>query len=231
MSRINAVQAVDLTRIYGRGYALRKANFELAQGTLTAIVGANGAGKSTAFNILSGRIKASSGEVRFNGQTAAFDASQRAQCGFLSHASYLYGGLTAAENLQLVARLFRRDDANVAGVLDQVGLARHSRRQASCFSRGMIQRLALGRLLLQDPQVWLLDEPASGLDEAGRQWLAETIRGLAQEGRVIAFSTHHRQFAAELATHAVVLSRGRVVHAGASTGPDDLHALFEEHVA
>lgn len=231
MSAIRSLAAIELTRIYGRGYALKKASFQLRSGTITALVGANGAGKSTAFNLLAGRIRASAGKIQLDGVETEFDPEDRKKIGFLSHASYLYGGLTASENLSLYAGLHEVDDAEVASVLEQVGLAKQANRQAHQFSRGMIQRLALGRLLLTNPSVWLLDEPASGLDEAGRNWLSETIRGLADQGRIIAFSTHHRQLAAELATHTVVLKKGRVVQSGKVEGPGKVQALFEEHVA
>ena len=231
MSTIQTLAAIDLTRIYGRGYALKKANFELQSGTITALVGANGAGKSTAFNLLAGRIKASAGKIQLDGVETCFDPEDRNRIGFLSHESYLYGGLTASENLCLYAGLHGVDDTEVASVLEQVGLTKQANRQAQQFSRGMIQRLALGRLLLTDPSVWLLDEPASGLDEAGRNWLSKTIRGLADKGRIIAFSTHHRQLAAELATHTIVLKKGRVVQSGEVEGAETVQALFEEHVA
>ena len=230
MSRVQTVEAVELTRSYGRRYALKKANFSLQAGTVTAIIGQNGAGKTTAFDMLAARRAPSGGEVRFDGEVVPDGPDRRRAVGYLSHASFLYGTLTARENLELVAGLYRVADPPIDPVLERVGLSRAANRQARHFSRGMVQRLALGRLLLANPDIWLLDEPASGLDEAGRTWLGREIDALMDAGRVVALSSHSRSLVGALASHVVVLKRGRVVHTGPVDGPDHIDALFREHI-
>ena len=231
-SPLQRVEAKDLTRTYGRSYALRKASFLLEAGTVTAIIGANGAGKSTTFNLLSRRIAPSSGQVLFDGRDLGTETERRRICGYLSHASFLYGALTAKENLSLVAGLYRlnSDDAALDGLLTRVGLARAKNRVVRQFSRGMTQRLALARLLLASPELWLLDEPASGLDDVGRRWLQEEVKGLRDSGRIIAIASHSRQLVGALATHAVVLRKGRVGYAGPVDGAEHIDQLFTESI-
>lgn len=227
---VRRVDAVRLTKTYGRRYALRHADFSLEAGVVTALIGQNGAGKSTAFNLLSRRISPTSGDVRFDGAVVDDSPERRRACGYLSHASFLYGTLTARENLSLVAGLYRLAGAPIGGVLARVGLSRHADRQVRTFSRGMTQRLALGRLLLVDPDVWLLDEPASGLDEGGRRWLEGEIRALAAAGKVVALSSHSRRMVSDLAAQVVVLRDGRVAHAGPVAPGSQVEALFAEHI-
>ena len=229
MSGVGTVAAVGLSKAYGRRYALRKASFELRAGEITAVIGQNGAGKSTTFHLLAGRMAPTSGQVQFDGRVAGREEWRRRACGYVSHASFLYGTLTARENLVLLNQLYGLE-GGVDSVLEQVGLDRASDRLAREFSRGMVQRLALGRLLLTQPSVWLLDEPASGLDEAGRRWLVGEVRRAAADGRVVALSSHSRAMVGELATQAVVLRRGRLEHTGPVSGPDEVDRLFREYI-
>jgi len=228
---MHGVQAVSLSRRYGLRYALRDASFDLPAGEITAVIGGNGAGKTTAFNLLAGLIKPTSGsfEVRLAPPNSEGSAPT-VKCGYLSHDSFLYGALTAVENLALVARLHGVDQTLVLPVLERVGLQKRGNARVSTFSRGMVQRLALGRLLLIQPAVWLLDEPATGLDEAGRKWLAREVTALAENGKVVAFASHHRDLVGQLATHAVVLAQGRIVHSAKVESADEIRELFREHI-
>jgi heme exporter protein A len=224
------VDAVALTRTYGRRYALRKATFTLTSGAITAIIGRNGAGKTTAFNLLARRVSPSSGSVQFDGTPASSSEEHRRRVGFLSHSSFLYADLTARENLEVVRGLYGLEMSDFTPLLGRVGLGRAMDRPVRQFSRGMVQRLALGRILLTDPDVWLLDEPASGLDEAGRRWLQSELVSAREAGKVVALSSHSRALVASVATDVVVLEKGRVAHSAAVAGPEEMDALFEEHV-
>ena len=230
MTGLQRVDAVDLTRVWGRRFALRNATFSLGTGSVTALIGGNGAGKSTTFNLLAQRLAPTRGHVLFDGQPAGRSQAERRMCGYLSHKSFLYSDLTAVENLALTAGLYRLEASEPAPLLKRVGLARHGDRLVREYSRGMVQRLALARLLLVDPCLWLLDEPATGLDQSGRSWLVEELASLREEGKIIALSSHSRPFLRSVATHAVVLKRGLVVASGAVESPEAVDALFEEHV-
>ena len=227
-----SVEAVDLTRTYGRRYAVRKACFRLESGTVTAVIGANGAGKSTTFNLLARRIAPTSGQVFFDGVDLATRTERRRLCGYLSHASFLYGGLTALENMNLVSGLYgvEASQEQVEALLKRVGLERAKSRPVRQFSRGMTQRLALSRLLLVDPSVWLLDEPASGLDDAGRRWLQSEVEALRRSGRIVAIASHSRHMISALASHAIVLQKGRVVFSGPVESASHVDQLFAEYI-
>jgi ABC-type multidrug transport system ATPase subunit len=134
--------------------------------------------------------------------------------------------------LELVSGLYglRVDQEGLLQALDRVGLARSKDRIVRQFSRGMTQRLALARLMLVDPAVWLLDEPASGLDDVGRDWLQDEITQLKARGRIIAIASHSRHLVGSLATHAVVLRKGRVAYAGAVEDSAHVDRLFAESI-
>jgi heme ABC exporter ATP-binding subunit CcmA len=209
VTHVSQVDVTGLTRVFGRRYAIRNVTFSLGRGTITAIIGANGAGKTTVLSLLARRMRPTSGEISFDGKVLTHESERRRACGYHSHATMLYGALTARENMDLVAGLHQIEDAPVADVLSRIGLAKHADRFVRTFSRGMQQRLALGRLFLTEPDIWLLDEPASGLDTAGQSWLVGELKAQASAGKIIALTSHNREFASELATHVLALNRGR----------------------
>ena len=230
MTASNAVQVDGLTRIYGHRYALRDVSFQWSPGNVVAVVGANGAGKSTLLGILSGRLGASQGSVRFGAENKSV-RDCREWVGYLSHASFLYEALTCRENITLVADLHGMSDSGrVQHLLEHVGLAAHADRPVHDLSRGMVQRLSIARVLLPNPRIVLLDEPTTGLDERGRAWLADTLRALAAEGVLVVIASHSRAFLSGLATHALVLKRGRLVISESMDGDESWAKLFEEHV-
>ncbi len=228
------VQVHGLARTFGRRPVLRDATFTLPRGAVTAIIGQNGAGKSTTFNVLSGRIPPTAGRVHYAG-TETTERDRGRSFGYVAHASFLYGALTARENLTLVAALHGRPTDGLPEILERIGLTRAADRAVRTYSRGMTQRLAIGRLLVFDPPVWLLDEPASGLDAKGRTWLEAEIRGLVSAGKVVALSSHSRDLVAELARHVVVLAGGRIAHTGPlpedrAAAAAEVERLFSEHI-
>ena len=227
---MNHVEATSLSKAYGKRFALKDVTCALSAGRVTAIIGHNGAGKTTLFHLLALRTRPTKGEIRVDGLLAEPDTAFRAALGVVSHASFLYPALTARENLDLVATLYRRSPDAIPSLLTRVGLERAGDRLVREFSRGMIQRLAIARLLLQDARLWLLDEPATGLDERGTRWLESEILAARQAGCLIAVSSHHRDLLHATATDALVLVRGRAVHS-APTSPAELDALFEAHLS
>ncbi len=207
------LDAQGLGRSFGRRYALRDVAFEAQGGQVVALVGHNGAGKSTLLQVLATRIAATHGGARLDGRPLVPGCPERVRVGYVSHQSFLYGALSCAENLELVARSYRRPIDGVDAALERVGLARAKDRVARELSRGMTQRLMIARLLLQRADVWLLDEPTTGLDAAGLAWLAGELHAAREAGRLVLASSHDGAFVAAVATHGLRLRAGRLTEA------------------
>lgn len=192
-------------RRFGTVRALHDVTLAIPAGSTVALLGPNGSGKSTLLRLAAGLIRPTSGEVTLDGQPPK---QCRARIGFLGHEPFLYRYLSAAENLRLYADLYRVDRSTVPGLLEQLGLQSKGDALVRTFSRGETQRLGLARALLHDPDYLLLDEPFSGLDEAGADRLPELI---ARPGRTVVLSTHDRSRAEQVADRRVNLAGGRLV--------------------
>ena len=200
-----------LVKRFGLKTILRGLNFEVQPGEFVALLGPNGAGKTTFLRILASLSRPSLGKVTI----AGFDlpgeaASVRAQLGVVSHQTLLYGNLTAEENLKFYGRLYAvpEMDERVTEVLHMVGLNARRRDLVRTFSRGMQQRLAIGRAVLHDPKVMLFDEPYTGLDQDASTMLDETLRMVASQGRTVVMTSHDLVRTEDLATRFDILSHG-----------------------
>lgn len=200
-----------LVKRFGLKTILRGLDFEVQPGEFVALLGPNGAGKTTFLRILSSLSRPSLGEVRVAGYRLPNEAAQvRARLGVVSHQPLLYGDLSAEENLRFYARMYNIADMDtrITEVLDMVGLESRRRDLVRTFSRGMQQRLAIGRAVLHDPDVMLFDEPYTGLDQDASSMLDEVLRTVAAEGRTVVMTSHDLARAEDLATRFDILSRG-----------------------
>jgi len=212
-----------LVKRFGMKPVLRGLDFEVQPGEFVALLGPNGAGKTTFLRILASLSRPSLGDVRVAGFQLPKEAPQvRARLGVVSHLPLLYGDLTAEENLRFYARMYGIEnmEARINEVLDMVGLANRRRDLVRTFSRGMQQRLAIGRAVLHDPDVMLFDEPYTGLDQDASSMLDGVLKTVAAQGRTVVMTSHDLARAEELATRFDVLSRGVIV---ASTQHDQLN--------
>ena len=226
-----AIEARNLGKIYGPNWALRGVDLDVAEGEAVAVFGANGAGKSTLVRLLATLALPSLGTIRLVGRDAVRSArSVRRTLGVLLHQNYLYPELTAAENLALYAQLYGvRDVAGrVRESLESVELAAVATRRAREMSRGMQQRLALARATIHEPDVLLLDEPDSGLDERGSECLARLLARGRSRGQTVVMATHRLEMGLELCQRALVLARGRGVYLAPTEAhsADEWHALY-----
>lgn len=210
---------------YGGLYALRRVSLEISAGECVALAGRNGSGKTTLLRIAARLARPSSGIVTFVDRAKGV-AAERVQMGFVGHATMVYDELTAEENLLLFARLLGITEpaARTETLLGEVGLSDRRSSLVRTFSRGMRQRVAIGRALLNEPAVLLLDEPATGLDPQGVTWLAETLRGMRDAGRTILMSLHGESEISTLATRAIRLEAGSILSDTKTGG--SLHSIL-----
>ena len=207
-----------LVKRFGLKTVLRGVDFDVQPGEFVALLGPNGAGKTTFLRILASLSRPSLGNVNIAGYQLPNQAAQvRARLGVVSHLPLLYGDLTADENLHFYARMYNifNSELRITEVLEMVGLENRRRDLVRTFSRGMQQRLAIGRAVLHDPDVVLFDEPYTGLDQEASSMLDEVLKTVAAKGRTVVMTSHDLARAEDLATRFDILSRG-VISASAS---------------
>ncbi len=225
-----------LVKRFGLKIVLRGVDFEVQPGEFVALLGPNGAGKTTFLRILASLSRPSLGQVHIAGYQLPAQAAQvRARLGVVSHLPLLYGDLTAEENLRFYARIYNvsNAEARITEVLEMVGLEARRHDLVRTYSRGMQQRLAIGRAVLHDPDVMLFDEPYTGLDQDASSMLDEVLKTVAAQGRTIVMTSHDLARAEGLATRFDVLSRG-VIAASAThkkLKKSNLLAFYKEALA
>ncbi len=216
------IQVRKLVKLFGSKKVLRGLEFEVHEGEFVALLGPNGAGKTTFLRILASLARPTVGDVSVAGYHLPGQAAAvRARLGFVSHMPLLYADLTAEENLRFFSRMYGVHDAEVriGEVLELVGLATRRYDLVRTFSRGMQQRLAIGRAILHDPDVLLFDEPHTGLDQDACDMLDGVLREVAASGRTVVMTSHDLVRVEDLATRFDVLNRGVI---GATTSRKDL---------
>lgn len=205
------IEVRKLIKRFGMKTVLRGLDFDVQPGEFVAILGPNGAGKTTMLRILASLSRPSLGEVRVAGYRLPGQAAAvRARLGVVSHLPLLYGDLTAEENLRFYGRMYSVSHLNerITEVLELIGLEIYRHQLVRTFSRGMQQRLAIGRAVLHDPDVVLFDEPYTGLDQDASNMLDNVLRTVAAQGRTVVMTSHDLVRAEGLASRFDVLSRG-----------------------
>jgi len=209
-----AIEVAGLTKIFGRTTALRNISLQVPWGVAVALLGPNGAGKSTLLRAIAMLARPDEGTVRVAGVTRGHDAARaRAALGYVGHQPLLYDDLTPEENLRFYARLHdvRDAGARIRQVLADVGMSHRATSRVRTLSNGMQKRIAIARALLHRPAVLLLDEPETGLDQEGLALLGRIVRGVADGGATVLFSTHDIERALALADRVALLRGGRLV--------------------
>ena len=207
------IKVHKLVKRFGSKTVLRGLDFEVMQGEFVALLGPNGAGKTTFLRILASLSRPTLGTVQVAGHPLpAQAAAVRAALGVVTHQPLLYGDLTAEENLQFYGRMYGVVDmkSRLDEVLEMVGLVARRRDLVRTFSRGMQQRLAIGRAILHDPEVMLFDEPHTGLDQDACDMLDKLLKDVAGRGRTVVMTSHDLARVENLASRFDVLSRGVV---------------------
>jgi len=193
------IRGRDVEKRYGRKRVLRGVDIAVPRGGFAVVTGANGSGKTTLLRLLAGLALATRGDLVVD--------VDRSQIGYLAHEPLVYRELTAMENLDLFGRLYRVPERRerIGMLLERFTLWEVRNERVSTYSRGMTQRLALCRALLHDPDLLVLDEPYSALDEDGAAVLDAELEGLAGKHTVV-LATHDPDRVAQLQTARLALA-------------------------
>lgn len=230
------IEVKNLIKRFGIKNVLAGVNFSAQPGEFVVLLGPNGAGKTTFLRILASLSRPTLGKVTVAGYDLPTQAADvRMRLGVVSHNPLLYGDLTAEENLVFFSRLYNIPgaDARIHEVLGLVGLSHRRKDMVRTFSRGMQQRLAIGRAVLHDPTVVLFDEPYTGLDQDASEMLDTVLRNVAAAGRTVVMTSHDLARAEELGTRFDVLNRGRIENSAtkAELGNSNLLAYYKSVLA
>lgn len=218
---MKSVQLAEVSRVYGRTFVLHRACITLRAGQLTLLVGENGAGKTTLLNILATLDRPTSGTLQYDDIDATtFARHHRSRIGWVSHDTLLYEELTARENLTFYGRMYglTRLEEKVELWLQQVRLVEDADRRVRNFSRGMKQRLSIARALLHAPDLLILDEPMTGLDEKSRTLTYELLANRRDKGAIIVMVTHDLEIPVGLVDRLVLMKAGKIVKDSAVPG-------------
>ncbi len=232
------LSATNLTVNRGGQQVLNAVNFSVAKGEIFALLGGNGAGKSTTLLTFLGFIKPTNGSAQVNGATVHSDVKAvHRQVAYLPEAANLYAHLNAWENLDYFLSLAQVDNSreSINAALDTVGLASGARvRQLETYSKGMRQKVGIALAILRDAPILFLDEPTSGLDPVAIDEFNAIIVGLAERGTTVLMVTHDVYGACRVARNIGLLQKGQMVGHFAASGDeqisaDEVHRMFAEH--
>src|ERR1044071_5549454 len=220
---VPAVQTFSLTRIYGSMIALNALNLTVNKGDLFGFIGSNGAGKTTTLRILATFLAPSGGRAEVLGHDVVRDADAvRHVIGYMPDFFGVYKDMEVTEYLDFFGACYKIPSAQrektVNDVLELVGLSEKRGAIIGALSRGMQQRLGLARVLIHDPQLLLLDEPASGLDPRARIEMMAILQELQRLGKTIIISSHILSELQTLCNRVAIIEKGKLIYSGAVQG-------------
>ena len=219
------IEAQNLRKEYGSFAAVEGSTFSVEDGEVFGIIGPNGAGKTTTLKILAGLLEPTEGEATVAGYDVS-ETEMRQHLGFLPEESPLYEEMTALTYLNFFADLYDVPDdvatERIRETLDELDLE-HRNRQIGDMSKGMKRKVAIARSLINDPEVLIYDEPASGLDPLTTNYIIEFTERLAQEGKTVVFSAHNLYHVESICDRVVIMNEGDIVARG------DLETLQQEY--
>lgn len=220
-----------VNKTIGEKKILRNINLQLKKGETIGLIGPNGAGKSTVLNLISGLMKPSSGKINiFGKQLKEHPMEIKNKIGYLSHNSFLFDHFSPLENLKFFAKLYgiEEGERKAKDLIREVGLTYFMNEPVRSFSRGMIQRLNIARALIHEPEILLLDEPHTSLDQQAIQILNHFIIKMKQRGATIILVTHDIKAAAHLCERIVVMKDGTII-ADFQASEQNVNLIFEKY--
>ncbi|MBC8001711.1 MAG: ABC transporter ATP-binding protein, partial [Opitutaceae bacterium] len=220
---IPAIETVGLTRTYGSMIALNSLNLTINKGDLFGFIGSNGAGKTTTLRILATFLLPSAGTAKVMGHDVVTQADTvRHQIGYMPDFFGVYKDMEVTEYLDFFGACYKiptvQREKTVSDVLELVGLSEKKGALIGALSRGMQQRLGLARVLIHDPQLLLLDEPASGLDPRARIEMMAILQELQRMGKTIIISSHILSELQTLCNRVAIIERGQLIYNGPVSG-------------
>jgi ABC-2 type transport system ATP-binding protein len=222
-SQTPAVQTTDLTRMYGNMVALSSLTLTVNRGDLFGFIGSNGAGKTTTLRILATFLAPSGGKAEVLGHNVVHDADRvRHIIGYMPDFFGVYKDMEVTEYLDFFGACYKipavQREKTVNDVLELVGLTEKKGALIGALSRGMQQRLGLARVLIHDPQLLLLDEPASGLDPRARIEMMAILQELQRLGKTIIISSHILSELQTLCNRVAIIEKGKLIYSGPVQG-------------
>ncbi|HEV7907139.1 MAG TPA: ABC transporter ATP-binding protein [Pseudonocardiaceae bacterium] len=211
------IEAIGLTKRYGKTVAVDDLSFTVEPGRVTGFLGPNGAGKSTTMRMILGLDRPSAGKVLIDGKPYTHLDRPLRTVGALLDAKWVHPNRSARSHLLWLAKSNGLPSRRVDEVLEMVGLAKVAKRRAGGYSLGMSQRLGIAGALLGDPRVLLFDEPVNGLDPEGILWIRNFMQNLAAEGRTVLVSSHLLSEMALTAQDLVVIGKGKLISQSSTT--------------
>ncbi len=206
----------QVTKFYGPVIGVNDVSFRIGPG-ITALFGTNGAGKSTLMKLASGQLRPTLGQVRI-GEHSAWSARAKRDIGYCPDINSFYEEMSGREFVYVMTRLYgysRRDARERAeAALAEVNMTERAHRRIAGYSHGMRQRIKLAQAMVNDPPIYLLDEPLTGIDPGGRREIHDLLRRLAEGGKTVLVSTHLLSEVEDLASSILMMARGRVLASG-----------------
>jgi ABC-2 type transport system ATP-binding protein len=219
------IEFAELSKSYDTVPALESVSFRVRPGGVTALLGPNGSGKTTALKLLLGLERSTSGFATVDGLIYRSLSHPLFKVGAVVDSRNAHPGRTAYSHLRGVALTHGIPKSRVWQVLSEIGLVSVARKRIGGFSLGMMQRLGIAVALLGDPDVLVFDEPTNGLDMDGVLWFRGLVRSLSEKGKTVLFTSHLLSEVEKIADHVVVLSKGRVI------ADSDIRAFIGTRVA
>ena len=210
------LEVCDVTKRYGALTAVSHVSFTVRPGEVLGYLGPNGSGKSTTVKMLTGLMPPTTGLIRFDGVDIQDDLiAHKARVGYVPEEAHVYTYLTGPEYLRLCGRLRGVPPAALETKIDRFlhlfGLDVDYHATLSSFSKGMRQKILLSAALIHNPRLIILDEPVSGLDVGTALVLRAVVRALADDGRIIVYSSHELETVEKISTRVIILRSGKVV--------------------
>jgi len=210
------IEVENISKDFGKIKALENVSFYLKNGETICILGENGSGKSTLIKIIAGIIKPTNGKLKIFGKDPFKERSVYSKIGFLFHEELFYEELTLFENLYFISKILNIENSfeKIKRISSLFLIEDKLKEKVKNLSRGEIQKAGFVRALLNNPEILILDEPFTAVDEKGREIIIEVFKDFKEEKKSVIFSTHDKEIAKNISDKILLLSKGKKIYFG-----------------